>query len=106
MQSEISRSLVTKNLRIYLQLHSSSNRQITENREVVRSVIEVLLFIARQNIAIRDHDEKICSQNRGNFLELLILLAHNNPSLMVHFDKINSKEKKIDEHSYHMTLKI
>ena len=39
------------------------------------SLLQLSLFFARQNIAFRGHDEGPCSSNRGNFKELVELVA-------------------------------
>jgi len=40
-------------------------------------IIDALLYTARQNIALRGHNEKKTSLNRRNFLELLSVLINN-----------------------------
>lgn len=65
LQAEISRSLFSKNIRIDLELRHSRHAYISENREIVRIIIKVLILAARQNIALRGHDETTSSQNQG-----------------------------------------
>lgn len=89
LQAEISRGIYTKNQRLDLTLLHSANQQVASNRELVRLIIDALLYIARQNIALRGHDEKKSSLNRGNFLELLNLLGNHHVGLKTHLDKIN-----------------
>ncbi|XP_050064680.1 zinc finger MYM-type protein 1-like [Aphis gossypii] len=72
-------------------IQKSKNRQVAENREILKSVIEALLFTARQKIALRGHNEKIDSTNRGNFLELIKLLSKYHAPLKSHLDQISSK---------------
>lgn len=48
------------------------------------------LYLARQNIALRDHDESSTSINQGDFLELLNVFSEFHPILQCHLDKINS----------------
>lgn len=48
---------------------------VRENREYVKSLARIAVFCGRQNIALRGHDERDCSSNRGNFLELVDLVA-------------------------------
>lgn len=69
LQAEISRGLFSNNIRIDLKLLHSKNQHILENREVLRSIIKVLIFSARQNIALRGHDESTNSQNQGMYCE-------------------------------------
>jgi len=61
------------------QMGSSRDAVISKNRHYLRSVAEVLLLCSRQEIALRGHRESVESQNRGNFLELLALVAKHDP---------------------------
>lgn len=56
--------------KIDITLLKSANHQVAENREILKVIIDALLFTARQNIALRGHDESNTSMNKGNFLEL------------------------------------
>lgn len=91
IQSEISRGLYLQSNRIDLndQLIICANREVANNREVVRTVIEVLIFAARQNISLRGHNENVQSLNRGNFLELLKVIGRHSAPVMMHLEKIN-----------------
>jgi len=90
LQAEISRGLYTKNIRLDTNLLHTANKEVASNREILRVVIEALIFIAQQNIAIRGHNEKITSLNTGNFLELLKLLSNYHPVLNTYLDKIKN----------------
>ncbi len=48
---------------------------LQENRNYIKSVAEVLLLTATQNIAQRGHKETENDENKGNFLAILELLA-------------------------------
>lgn len=72
-----------------LTLLHSANQQIASNKELLRVIIDALLYTARQNIALRGHNEKKTSLNRGNFLELLSVLSNNHAGLKNHLDQIN-----------------
>lgn len=84
LQSEISRGLFMKSNRVNVnvQLTQYANRQVADNREVVRAIVEVLYFAARQNIPLRGHSECQLSLNRGNFIEMLKIIAHHNSPLI------------------------
>ncbi len=56
-------------------LDSARFARIKDNRHYVKVISEILLLCARQNIAFRGHRESEQSQNRGNLLEILILMA-------------------------------
>jgi len=74
LQVEISRRLFSINVRIDLKLLHSNHQKISENREVLRAIIKVLLFSARQNIALRGHNESFMSQNQGNTNNAVLIL--------------------------------
>ena len=56
-------------------------RQVAHNRKVLHRLLDVTLFLARQNLAFRGHKETrfscmgMAPDNEGNFLELIRLLA-------------------------------
>ena len=56
-------------------LDSSRNLQIQENRHYMRTLAEIILLCARQDLGLRGHRESQSSLNRGNFLEVLHLIA-------------------------------
>ena len=60
-------------------LHSSRAELIKKNRHYMRSIIDVLLLCCQQEISLRGHKESIESANRGNFCELLTVLAKHDP---------------------------
>lgn len=84
---------IVSQLRVDLQLLLTSNSQVSENREIVKTIFEALLYLARQNNAFRGHDEHWSSSNQGNFIELVKLLAKYNPLLSAHLYKIQSIKK-------------
>ena len=56
-------------------LDSTRNEQIHLNRHYLRSVAEVILLCSRLEIALRGHDESNDSLNKGNFREILQVVA-------------------------------
>lgn len=76
-----------KQTSILMQLNDEHDRQVKENREYLRIVIECVVFTAQQNIAQRGHceDRSALDQpsdvNRGNFLELLNMRSRDLPWL-------------------------
>ncbi len=40
------------------------------NRENAPSIVDILLYLRKQGLALRGHDERDTSANNGNFLEL------------------------------------
>ncbi|OCT92858.1 hypothetical protein XELAEV_18015924mg [Xenopus laevis] len=56
-------------------LSESHKASVKEKREYVGKIIDLLIYLAKQGIALRGHDEREVSTNRGNFLELCTLFA-------------------------------
>ena len=50
---------------------SRRQREIESNREVLSHLLDIIRLLAKQNLALRGHDESAISQNRGKFLELV-----------------------------------
>ncbi|XP_045204590.2 52 kDa repressor of the inhibitor of the protein kinase-like [Mercenaria mercenaria] len=68
---------------------SSSSKQIVEkNRHVLKEIIEVLIMLGKQNIAIRGHKEE-----KSNFMAVLQGLAKKNPVLSDHLANAPSNAK-------------
>ena len=60
-------------------LDSARTEQIRLNRHYLRSVVEVILLCSLLEIALRGHDESNGSLNKGNFCEILQVVAKHNP---------------------------
>ena len=60
-------------------LDRSRSTMIEQNKHYMKTVVEVLLLCARQNIPMRGHDESDSSTNRGNFIEILHTIASHDP---------------------------
>ena len=55
------------------------SEQIKQNKHYMLSVCDILRFCCTQEIALRGHDESSQSLKRGNFLELMNLMARHDP---------------------------
>lgn len=67
------------------------NENVRLNRLFLRTVIDAVLYLGKQELAFRGHDESSDSLNRGNFKELLALLISRGPEeIKVHYEKIKS----------------
>ena len=47
------------------------NEQVRQNRETLKTVSEAVLFLSKQKLVFRGHDESNDSLNKGNYKELL-----------------------------------
>lgn len=60
------------------QISTGHTELILQNRKYIKSIIRRIIYLSTQGLALRGHDESNASQNRGNFLELLDLMSHDN----------------------------
>ena len=61
----------------------------------MRAIFRALKFLAKQGLAFRGHNENIESKNRGNFLEILDLMAETNEDLRIHLKEGPGNSKYI-----------
>jgi len=54
---------------------SVHNANARENREILKDLIDVNCFLAKQQLRFRSNDESSTSSNRGNYVELLHTIA-------------------------------
>ena len=55
------------------------NEAVRKNRKYIRRLFDVVFFLSKQDLPFRGHDESENSQNKGNYRELLELLAMEEP---------------------------
>jgi len=80
-KSEAATSVAAHLSKAYADRLQLEKEERLENRTALSSIIDIIRFLARQNISFRGHDESESSLNRGNFLELVHFTAKYNPSL-------------------------
>ncbi|XP_025408068.1 uncharacterized protein LOC112681918 [Sipha flava] len=61
------------------------NEQFSINKRLIERMIHVVCFLRKQELAFRGHQEQDESLNKGNYLELLDLLAQEEHLLKDHF---------------------
>ena len=64
-------------------LDKQRKEEVIHNRYYLKTIIELIMFCASQEIGFRGHreSEASCSTNRGNFLELLHLVGRHDPAI-------------------------
>jgi len=67
LQAEIRRAMYVNNQRVDLPSFHGLNSKVVENREIIKEIIKALLYLSRQNMAFRRHDESKTSKNQVNF---------------------------------------
>ncbi|XP_060866983.1 zinc finger MYM-type protein 5-like [Metopolophium dirhodum] len=94
LESEIRRAMFVSNQRVISTIFESSNRNVSENREIVRVIFESLIYLARQNITFRGRNESWTPNKQGHFIELIKFISKYNPTLSSHLSKIQNSKKK------------
>ena len=68
------------------------------NRNVMQRIVDVVMFLGRQGLALRGHRETLMhvheTQNCGNFLELLKLLSQYDNTMKDHLEKVKQSQEK------------
>ena len=79
-------------------------RQLEEEKDrwraVLKRILDVIRFLASQNLALRGHLETQNSENRGNFLELLRLLAKYDPVIRNHLIRNRENPRSVSYMSH------
>lgn len=65
------------------------NESVTKNREIVSRLLDCVSFLSRQELPFRGNDESENSVNKGNYLELLQILASKESLMKDHLESDN-----------------
>ncbi|KAL4103939.1 hypothetical protein QTP88_019256 [Uroleucon formosanum] len=68
--------------------------QIAVNRELVKQVIDAILYLGRHSLALRDHREKFSDSLRGNYKDLILLSSHS-PIIASYLTQVQTNGKSI-----------
>lgn len=71
-----------------------NNQKVAFNRELVKELIEITIYLAKHNLSFRGHNEKSQNDLKGNFKDLVVLMSSNSPTLSVHINQLMSKGEK------------
>lgn len=72
-------------------INKDYQKRVKENRDYIKTVADVLLLTATQNIPQRGHRESEESENRGNFLAILEQIAKRDPIVKKKLSSGNAK---------------
>lgn len=65
-------------------------------KNVLNRLLDITLFLAKQNLPFRGHSENESSSNKGNFLELIDVLSKYDRVLNEHIQNLEDKRKRTD----------
>ncbi|KAJ4939828.1 hypothetical protein JOQ06_029264 [Pogonophryne albipinna] len=81
---------VTSNATLANVLNKEHKKLVQENREYIKTIAEVLLLTATQNIAQRGHNESAGSDNKGNFMTILETIANHDKAVKKRLTSIHN----------------
>ncbi|XP_015374609.1 PREDICTED: uncharacterized protein LOC107169392 [Diuraphis noxia] len=70
------------------------NCQVAFNREIVKQLIEIIISLARHYLSFLGYQEGWESDIKGNFKDIVILLAQHLSVLSVHNNKLSEEKRK------------
>eukprot|EP00102_Acyrthosiphon_pisum_P013760 XP_008183460.1 PREDICTED: zinc finger MYM-type protein 1-like [Acyrthosiphon pisum] len=84
---------------VVTQLSSAHKKQVEINRKYMSSLIDVVLYLAKQGISFRGHNENLDSLNQGNYKEMChMVFSKFMPDLKnVYENKINHTSWKVQD---------
>jgi hypothetical protein len=65
------------------------NKKIKQNRKVLKSLINIICLLGKQELAFHGHDETESSLNRGNYFEFAQFLKDYDTKLSEHFSSLS-----------------
>ncbi|XP_034093931.1 zinc finger MYM-type protein 1-like [Gymnodraco acuticeps] len=81
---------VTSNATLANVLNKEHKKLVQENREYIKTIAEVLLLTATQNIAQKGHNESAGSDNKGNFMTILETIANHDKAVKERLTSIHN----------------
>ncbi|GLV33620.1 hypothetical protein CBL_21236, partial [Carabus blaptoides fortunei] len=92
-----------KTLSVGLRLHKTIDAESIalmdiENkrwRDILHRLLDITLFLAKQNLAFRGHNEDESSSNKGNYLEMVEMLSKYDPVLKEHLMRLKRSTCKL-----------
>ncbi|XP_077444502.1 zinc finger MYM-type protein 1-like isoform X2 [Stigmatopora argus] len=65
------------------------NEKVKKNREILKRLIDCVIFLGKQELSFQGHDASAASPNKGNYVELLSFIAERNTDLHYHLSTNN-----------------
>ncbi|KAL4147850.1 hypothetical protein QTP88_002188 [Uroleucon formosanum] len=72
----------------------TKKKEVAFNKEVVKDLIDIPIFLASNGLAFRGHREGWKNRNRGNFLSLVDLFSKRSPCMAAYTSKLQNSSKK------------
>ena len=76
-----------------MQLEHEILSEVAMWREILKRIIDIVLFLGERGLAFRGSSQRIGSADNGNFLGLIELLSKYDPILKVHVEKVSESQQ-------------
>lgn len=77
-------------------LFYKKKEEVIKNREVIRQLIDISLFLGKHSLAFRGHREDWEEKNRDNFKDLTELLSKYSPIMAQYLTELQFQKHKLD----------
>ncbi|KAL7379973.1 hypothetical protein ABVT39_009419 [Epinephelus coioides] len=81
------KKIMAKNTSLFGLMDKQKKKQVVENQYYIKTLAEILVLTATENIAQRGHRESLDSEKKGVFLSMLDLLGNHNPIIKKRLDQ-------------------
>lgn len=89
----ITKLRILKNSTVINEQLRAQKNEVIKNRESLKRFLDIILFLAKQNLPLRGHLEYGDSNNKGNFLELVNLIKKYDVTLAEHLSNTSKVSK-------------
>lgn len=89
----ITKLRIFKNLTIINEQLRAQKNEVNKNRESIKRFLDIIIFLAKQNLPLRGHSEYGDNTNKGNFLELVNLIKKYDVTLAEHLSNSSKVSK-------------
>lgn len=103
--SSLTRKIRQSSLPLVPSINAKHKEDVFMNREIVKQLIEITIFLGRHNMAFRGHRENFHSQNNicGNFKDLCALLSKFSPAMASYFSLQKHQNQTNNRSQYSFT---
>lgn len=74
-------------------LLNKRKEDVLKNRDIVKQLIDITLFLGRHSLSFRGHREDGTAENRGNFLDLVELVSKYSPLMCQYITELQMQKK-------------
>lgn len=93
IEATLARKIRDASLPILPAIKEMKTMEVARNRLIVKQLIDITLFLGRHCLAFRGHREILTSRLRGNFKDLVVLLAEHSHTMATYLTALTVTRK-------------